>query len=228
VSDVRCDYVVQVSDTGSVGELERAAQTAQASLTADVLACPDGGTNDGGPTEGLCLSNPSFEGTPTAQFDTDIGAPPWTGCVETPFNSSGLVAGNTTSVLGDFPPATDGQTYLSLDAVAVFNSAGSVSEALCAPMHAGTTYSLDVDLFSVENLGGQSPAFLQILGSTGACSPAKVFWSSPLAGPTWHTYCATFTPTEDTTYLALSAGEADAGPAGELLVDHLVPVSSCP
>ncbi len=40
-------YAVKVTDTGSSGELTRPAQTVQVPLTADVLACPDGGSAPG-------------------------------------------------------------------------------------------------------------------------------------------------------------------------------------
>jgi hypothetical protein len=42
------NYQVKVSDAGSSGELTRPAQTVEVPLTADVIACPDGGTSDGG------------------------------------------------------------------------------------------------------------------------------------------------------------------------------------
>jgi hypothetical protein len=45
-------YAVTVTDTATTGELGRAAETARASLTANVIACPDGGSPDdagGGP-----------------------------------------------------------------------------------------------------------------------------------------------------------------------------------
>jgi hypothetical protein len=41
-------YFVKVSDTGSTGEFARAPETAKATLTADVIACPDGGVSDAG------------------------------------------------------------------------------------------------------------------------------------------------------------------------------------
>jgi hypothetical protein len=41
-------YSVTVTDTPTSGEFAQLAQTAQASLTANVLACPDGGSADGG------------------------------------------------------------------------------------------------------------------------------------------------------------------------------------
>ena len=48
-------YQVTVTDTATSGELARAAQTAEASLTAEVLDCPDGGgpTCDGGAPAGV-------------------------------------------------------------------------------------------------------------------------------------------------------------------------------
>jgi hypothetical protein len=42
------NYSTNVTDTGTVGEFARAAETVQASLTADALACPDGGVADSG------------------------------------------------------------------------------------------------------------------------------------------------------------------------------------
>jgi hypothetical protein len=41
-------YSVQVTDTGSSGEFPRPPATAHAALTADVIACPDGGASEGG------------------------------------------------------------------------------------------------------------------------------------------------------------------------------------
>jgi hypothetical protein len=42
-------YSVTVTDTAASGEVVRAAQSATASVTADVVACPDGGSLDAGP-----------------------------------------------------------------------------------------------------------------------------------------------------------------------------------
>jgi hypothetical protein len=49
-------------------EFKRDPQTAQAKVTAEVLECPgDGSPGDGGPGKAeLCLQNPSFEGTHSA------------------------------------------------------------------------------------------------------------------------------------------------------------------
>jgi hypothetical protein len=50
------NYFVKVTDTATVGELARAAQTVQVPLTADVLACPEGGKPEAGASGdgGLC------------------------------------------------------------------------------------------------------------------------------------------------------------------------------
>jgi hypothetical protein len=67
----------------------------------------------------------------------------------------------------------------------------------------------------------------------------QVLWTSPVPGPTWQTYCATFTPEVETTHLGLTvplssvALSSDAGTAQqqvvqELLVDNIVPVAACP
>jgi hypothetical protein len=45
-------YSVKATDTGSAGEFPRPAATVQVPLTANVLACPDGGLVDGGPGDG--------------------------------------------------------------------------------------------------------------------------------------------------------------------------------
>jgi hypothetical protein len=47
-------YLVKVTDTGTSGELGHPAQAVQVPVAANVIACPDGGTGDGGP--GACDS----------------------------------------------------------------------------------------------------------------------------------------------------------------------------
>ena len=56
-------YSVKVTDTGTVGELARAPETMQVPLTANVIACPDGGPSDAAPGDGsvsgcMTLTNP--------------------------------------------------------------------------------------------------------------------------------------------------------------------------
>jgi hypothetical protein len=223
-------YQVTVTDTGTVGELARPAETAQTSLTADVIACPEGGTSDAG--AGLCISNPSFEGT-AGVFD----ATPWNDC------EFGLSPGvwnqlwnASTRLPGQQGPSlspTDGQTYLEIGsctqggASCVPMGGGLVSGMTCAPLHTGTSYSLKIDLAST--LPGQAsaldtPIALQIWGASSSCSKEEPLWTSPILGPSWKTYCATFVPARDETYLALGV----VAGVGAAFVDHIVPVASCP
>jgi hypothetical protein len=77
-------YSVKVTDTGESGEVSRPPQTAKASVTADVLACPDGGAHPGGNADGgiancetfLILGGPSGEVSGTgAMACGDSGTP---------------------------------------------------------------------------------------------------------------------------------------------------------
>jgi hypothetical protein len=141
------NYSVKVTDMGTTGELARAPDTVQVPLTADVLACPDGGTTDGS-AGGLCISNPSFEGTPTTSAFTGtatmsgIDAPPWVDCAP-PIADRVLIWNSAQSAIGQTwpsPAPTDGDTYLF---VATNGGVGfqAASEPLCETLHAGTTYS---------------------------------------------------------------------------------------
>jgi hypothetical protein len=217
---------VSVEDTASnAGEISYAGQTAMATLA---INCMDGGAPDAG-TAGACIMNPSFEGTVSSSFGLNFNAPPWAPCGL--FNAS-IGNASTSSVVLKAPNPTDGQTYLGLHAVHALNISANVSQQLCEPLHAGTTYSLKIDLYSPNessDLGGFSPAALVLLGSSSSCGMGQQLWTSPTAGPSWKTYCATFTPPVDLPYLQLaSALEADASDvSSELFVDHIVPVASC-
>jgi hypothetical protein len=215
-------YAVSVSDTGTTGELAQPAETARATLAASVIACPDGGSVDGASGE-ICLSNPSFEGT---LAPTTVDAPPWVSCVA---GGAGISNDTQPSTAGALPRPTDGSTYLGI------GSGGSVSEPLCAPMHAGTTYALSLDLAALVEtfgIGYGSAGGLQIWGGASSCSQAQLLWSSPPASsPAWTTFCATLAPAQDTTYLTLAAyappGEAGVPLYVNVLVDHLVPATVC-
>jgi hypothetical protein len=221
-------YRVTATDTGTTGEIARPAATAAASLTAEVLACPDAGSG------GACLSNPSFEGTPSFTAMTNFGAPPWVSCVYqgTTLNTSGAVVLNP-SVIPDaglapgFTPLvpTDGNTYASLQGGGITATLGNVSEPLCAPMHAGSTYALELDMASQLADSFSAYAALQIWGSTSSCAQSELLWTSPVGGPGWKTYCATLAPTHETTYITLvPTSSADYW----VDVDHLVPEAACP
>jgi hypothetical protein len=103
-----------------------------------------------------------------------------------------------------------------------------VSQALCATLLAGTTYGLKLDLASlVDTTNGGSPVVLEIWGATGSCAQGELLWTSATPMPSWQSYCATLTPTRDTTYLTL-VPRFSTGLGSALLLDHLVPVARCP
>jgi hypothetical protein len=233
-------YSVKVTDTAAGGELGRPAETAQAVLTADVLSCPDGGASegggpndrapdggapDGGAPDGsgpLCVSNPSFEGTAEAQ---GVDATPWANCTSTGVDT-GIINQTVPASFQTFPAPSDGSTYLELSATYGIGTgfSGIVTEPLCATMRAGTSYSLKLDLAN-SNGAGLTPTSLMILGGSASCDMEEVLWTSPVAGTTWSTFCATLTPTNDWSFLTL---ELTAMASAELFVDHIVPVASCP
>jgi hypothetical protein len=228
-------YGVTVKDTAVTGELPHPQATATASLTADVVSCPDGGARDGGSSGGACIQNPSFEGTAAVLgFD----APPWTTCGPAlPSQDTIWNATLSGSGLQSAPPSpSDGQTYLVL---APNQGIGTqhVSGPLCATMRAGTTYAVRIDLTAYDGVDGgpEGPLeTLQIWGAGGAsCAESELLWTSPpiASGSGWSTYCATLTPTEDTTYLSFASAVPTGStgiPVDALCVDHLVPVAACP
>jgi hypothetical protein len=229
-------YSVQVTDTAAGGELGRPAETAQAGLTAVVLSsCPDGGVPEGGASDSgvpdvgtqdgsgaLCVANPSFEGMAEAQ---GVDATPWTNCTATGVDTA-IIDPTSPGLLQTFPAPSDGSTYLALSASYGPGTgfSGIVFEPLCATMRAGRSYSLKVDLANSNGVG-LTPTSLQILGGTTSCDMEETLWTSPVAGTTWTTYCATLTPTNDWSYLTL---ELAATASAELFIDHIVPVASCP
>jgi hypothetical protein len=134
--------------------------------------------------------------------------------------------------------ATDGTSYARLLAPGVSPTGSlyadgtgeSASEPLCSPLHAGATYSLNLDL--ADDTALAVPTFLEIWGSTTPCSKGQLLWSSPVPGTTWKTYCATLMSSQETTYLTVRANlsSTSAGPfsSGAVYVDHMVPVAACP
>jgi hypothetical protein len=217
-------YSVKVTDTGQAGEVPRPAETAGASVTADVLACHDGGVTgaDGGL---LCITNPSFAGTPSVSVQAGAGAPPWASCAGF---SAGTVPASVSNAAG-LPPDSDGGDCLYFYDSPVPAGTPAVGEALCAPMRAGVSYSMTVDLAYVASGGPpEPPPSLQIIGTTAPCAAGHVLWSSPGAGPTWMRYCATFTPPEDLAYIGLSQTNPMDGGLAQLLVANIIPVTACP
>jgi hypothetical protein len=223
-------YTVRVTDSGESGEVPTPPQTARASVAAEVLECGDGGLSSGG----LCIANPSFEGTAGATIQ-QIDAAPWVSCV------LGLSFGNIWSAsqaMGIAP--SDGSTYLRLGTItgAEPGAMSSASEPLCAPMGAGTTYHLKMDV-AYEAGDSTAPSSVQIWGGTASCAgsledggvAAELLWSSaPVTSGRWTTLCETLSPTASKTYLTVAASveRTVIGNTSGVFVDNLVPVTSCP
>jgi hypothetical protein len=197
----------------------------------DVVECQDGGPNrsiDGGSSSGgLCISNPSFEGTPGIDLTTNFDAAPWVACdLEGPdvWNA----AQGSSLFLPTLPP-TDGATYARFGFPGALGqtTGESASEPLCAPLHPGTAYALKVDLafFPTQTT---SPITFEIWGGSTSCSNGELLWTSPTGAPAWKTYCAMLAPTKETTYLTLRANAASVDSDGIVAADHLVPVARCP
>lgn len=165
-------YDVTVKDSGSTGEVPRAAQTVDRSLTASVLACPDGGPDLGSPTGESTVVVPGtadawLAGQPDGAMlssggpDGDIDTAPADSPVVIP-----VVAGSTltfsatggTSYTGGFCTGSspDGGCTVLLASEGPANGISS----LAVPMNALIGVFLDASVPS-----GQPPAALDASGS---------------------------------------------------------------
>jgi hypothetical protein len=218
-------YAVKVTDTGMAGEFARAAASARASLTADVLSCPDGGPPQDGGSGSACISNPSFEGT--AALDVGPGvfaAPPWSTCGA--LGGADVWDDTVGAGLGlSGIKASQGGTYVRM----ISATPEIVSESTCAPLYAGKAYSMTIDL-AYEAEGTSSPGYLELWGASAQCDEDQLLWTSPVVGASWNTYCLTFRPTADLAALTLKPRvDSDAASASSTVyADNIVPVAACP
>ena len=234
---------VTAKDTGvTTGEFRRDPQTATATVTAGVLSCGarDAGVSprDAGPPprdaappgEVLCLSNLSFEGKPSFNYNgPEFDAAPWVVCPE---GTPDIVDG--TDFLQENPiRAFHGNTYLRMLEIPTNYSVNEppmttepVSQQLCAPLEAGVTRHLRMHIARSALFG---PASLQVWGAAESCGTAELLASSPDATASWTSYCATLRPTRRTTHLTL-APQVDVGlvNGAPIYVDQLELVDSCP
>jgi hypothetical protein len=221
-------YTVSVTDRGiSTQEFQQAPETRQATVTAEVLGCDSPKAEAGAP--GLCLQNPSFEGTVTPTQFTAFDAPPWNSCYTGGFITYSAIADSTLWPAQGwaFPSPSDGATYLALGQQAVFN--GRASQTLCSPVTAGGRVSFFVDLAraSSNNPAMEAPQqSMQILGGGTECAEDEVLWTSPPLTTEWATYCVTVTPARAMTTLGFRSLGTGGGEM-EGLVDHIVPVAHC-
>jgi hypothetical protein len=96
-------YVVRVTDTAKTGELPHPAESAQASVTADVITCPDGGT-PGDVGAGSCQAG-TYVGTTTGTGLVDAGPSATSSPITIPFTLP-LVAGDAGAELVPAGPLT--------------------------------------------------------------------------------------------------------------------------
>jgi len=144
-------YSVKVTDTGTSGEFARAPETVQRSVTADVVACPDGGGAEGAPLPAdACvggIENPSFEGTPQHNNLFPWDAPGWQKCSGDP--------AEITETAGASITPTDGDTFVYiLPSSSVPAGPGGLGQTLCSPISGGTSLSFTLD--AVEYSGGSA------------------------------------------------------------------------
>lgn len=184
------------------------------------------GVDAGPPVAPLCLSNGSFEAQGAGggtTLSSDLDAAPWQVCGEPP-NFAQLVDSNMVSLF-TLPQPTEGQTYLTLSAD------DQVSQALCAPLGAGTSFSFRFDLAhnDVAQDGMISPVLEVWGGPAATCEPAELLWSSPaLATSGWRSFCGTAKLQKPMASITLLAKTSAVLPSPyEVLVDNLRAVASC-
>jgi hypothetical protein len=242
-------YAVNVTDSGEAGEIPRPPQTVKASVTADVLACPDAGIVDASPPAApsdACVGgfvNASIEGTPQTEVGGAWDAPGWTQCPSEPFRaylaSASVHPGNGVT----YPAPTSGATY------AVFAAKGSDDETiphgfgqtLCTPSEAGASFNVDSRWIDPGIPGSPDPAGtlvqLEIFVGQTVCDGYTTGFEEATNVPitqTWDTYCFTIdaqSPVGSITFTGLvnnPDGTVDPNATALILIDHVVPVASCP
>ena len=223
------DYSVRVTDSGGTGELPRPPQTAKASVTADVLACSDAGPRDAAsavPSTDGCVGgfmNPSVEGTPQTAAGGAWDAPGWTQC---------LLQGTAEAYLANqsvgptYPAPSAGKTYavIPIEGVPASGGGEGFSQELCAPAAAGASFRFDAMVAMPEPPGAELG--LVVSTGVGVCDQSGPWlFNAPLT-MSWKTYCVTFAQaTPAVTFTFSSNNPVDTA---LLLVDNIVPVSSCP
>jgi hypothetical protein len=220
-------YEAKVTDQGvASGEFPRPPATASAKVTAEVLRCPaaekEGGAlpanKDGGippATGGFCIENPSLEGTPGLPELGTYQLPDWTICAVTP---------DVNPLFAKLAP-TDGTTYLGVIGTnpAIAESAGT---SFCSPLKPEQPISFSVDV-AVSSYAS-APAELELWGGSTSCSKDELLWKSPVISDvdSWHTFCATVTPSKAFPYLVLWPTPTTLAGA-YVLIDNFKPQPSC-
>jgi hypothetical protein len=225
-------YSVKVTDTGGSGENLRPPQTAGASVTADVLACPDGGPGDAAAvlsTDG-CVGgfvNPSIDGTPQTAVGGAWDASGWTQCpcLCPTMGDPSYLANQSTSALGQYYPAPSaGQTYAVIPIKPGFTTTG-FGQQFCAPAAAGTSFRIDAMLLDPSPPG--TTFALAVYGGEAVCNESgTMVWAAASLTQSWTTYCVTLA--QATPAITFNGAYNNPAATALILIDNIVPVSSCP
>jgi hypothetical protein len=195
-------------------------------LVADPTACATAS-----PAPKLCITNPSFEGTPATNVAVPglpnmFDAPPWSVCTNPMATNTPDIGDANLARSTGVPPPTHGATFLALA------ESEQVSQALCAPVNAGTDLAMQIDLLDLTAtvMASTGPIALEIWGGLAAdCTARELLWTSEPLPAGWKTYCAKLHPEQYMDQITLRA-KSDTTNAGQsyMGMDHLVPVDSCP
>ena len=222
-------FEVMATDRGYQSEeFKRDAETVAASVTAEVLACPDAGVPDAGrpppvdagaPDAGskpkfkwepMCIPHGSFE---------DGTVEPWRACPPSdPSRGLNIQSGDGVGQ----PEAVDGMWYLRLDPEP--GQPVTVSVRLCEPVVTGTGYYWTHSWM----LGfGSGPVALEFYFASTECGlDGKLSDSFPSG--CWARVCSNWPALWDAEYLTIRA-VATGNRGGTVFIDELLDISaSCP
>lgn len=222
-------FVVKATDRGYESEeFERAAETATASVSAEVLACPDAGTPD------AAMPEPADAGTPDAGSDPEVrwralcipngsfdngGAGPWRYCPPSNRGTNLLITNGTEP---GQPEPVDGMWYLRLDPEP--GQPEVLSVPLCEAVATGTHYYWT----QAWALGvGSGPVALSFHLSNTECGlDGKL--SDLNATGTWTRTCSAWPALWDAQWLTIRAEVAGNGRATVFIDELLSSSAMCP
>jgi hypothetical protein len=239
-------YAVNVSDSGEHGEIPGPPQTAKASVTADVIACPDAGAVDAAPPvapSDACVGgfvNPAIEGTPQTEVGPAWDAPGWTQCPNGPapayLASASVHPGDGVT----YPAPSSGPTYAVIAAKGSDDASvpHGFGQTLCTPMASGASFNVDSRWIDPGVPGSPDPAGivvqLEVFVNQTVCDGYGPGFEELAGMPitqTWNTYCVTIDEPGSLTFTGLvnnQDGTTAPNASALILVDHVVPVASCP
>jgi hypothetical protein len=178
----------------------------------------------------LCVKNGSFEGKVQVNGGGQFDAPPWNDCTQpSRFNTPHVTNASIPQWVTDIPEPTDGRTFVGLQ------EDMQVSQTLCEPLLPGDVRYFHIDArkldISTATLVNSEQIFLSVWGGTSAnCRLNQQLWmqAQPL-DEEWQTLCVPVKPQQYMDQLTLWARTDESqGAFSVMVVDNLVPVSSCP